>query len=139
MFGGSLAAMIGSSIACQSIEYQPGFNAKHLAWTGIKIFFFFFLKLLPYQFNGQLTRYEFGFNQKSVKGRTQCPIFLYIAINKRIKSKNKYTEKIICFIPFVFYPLIYFSSTPQFKYTLLSFDSYPQVACQFYDKKGCGW
>ncbi|XP_057309583.1 growth hormone-inducible transmembrane protein-like [Hydractinia symbiolongicarpus] len=33
VFGGSLAAMIGSSIACQSIEYQPGFNAKHLAWT----------------------------------------------------------------------------------------------------------
>lgn len=32
VLGGTLAAMIGSSIACQSIEYQPGLNAKHIAW-----------------------------------------------------------------------------------------------------------
>lgn len=32
VFGGSMVAMIGTSIACQAIEYQPGVNAKHLAW-----------------------------------------------------------------------------------------------------------
>lgn len=34
VFGGSLVAMIGTSIACQSIPYEPGLNAKHLAWMG---------------------------------------------------------------------------------------------------------
>eukprot|EP00794_Sanderia_malayensis_P012326 gene12326-13599_t len=34
VLGGSLVAMIGTSIACQSIPYEPGFNAKHLAWIG---------------------------------------------------------------------------------------------------------
>ena len=29
-----MVAMIGSSIACQSIEYERGFNAKHIAWAG---------------------------------------------------------------------------------------------------------
>lgn len=33
VFGGSMVAMIGTSIACQSIQYEPGFNAKHLAWA----------------------------------------------------------------------------------------------------------
>jgi len=33
VFGGGLAAMIGSSIACQSIAYEKGLNAKHLAWA----------------------------------------------------------------------------------------------------------
>jgi len=32
VFGGSMIAMIGSSIACQAIEYEAGLNAKHLAW-----------------------------------------------------------------------------------------------------------
>eukprot|EP00795_Rhopilema_esculentum_P008041 gene8041-13955_t len=34
VLGGSLVAMIGTSIACQSIPYEPGFNAKHLMWIG---------------------------------------------------------------------------------------------------------
>merc|ERR1712168_320706 len=33
IFGGSMVAMIGSSIACRAIEYEPGLNAKHLAWA----------------------------------------------------------------------------------------------------------
>jgi len=33
VFGGSMIAMIGSSIAVQSIEYEPGLNGKHLAWA----------------------------------------------------------------------------------------------------------
>jgi len=32
VFGGSMVAMIGSSMLCQSLEYQPGLNAKHMAW-----------------------------------------------------------------------------------------------------------
>jgi len=32
VFGGSMVAMIGSSMLCRSIEYQPGLNAKHMAW-----------------------------------------------------------------------------------------------------------
>ena len=35
VLGGSLVAMIGTSIACQSIPYEPGFNAKHLMWIGM--------------------------------------------------------------------------------------------------------
>ena len=35
VFGGSLVAMIGTSIACQSIPYEPGLNAKHLMWIGV--------------------------------------------------------------------------------------------------------
>jgi len=34
VLGGSLIAMIGTSIACQSIPYEPGLNAKHLMWIG---------------------------------------------------------------------------------------------------------
>ena len=30
--GGSIAAMIGSSIMCQSIPYKKGFGAKQMAW-----------------------------------------------------------------------------------------------------------
>jgi len=33
VFGGSMIAMIGSSIACHSIQYEAGLNAKHLAWA----------------------------------------------------------------------------------------------------------
>jgi len=33
VLGGSMVAMIGSSMACQAIEYEPGLNAKHLAWA----------------------------------------------------------------------------------------------------------
>lgn len=33
VFGGSMVAMIGSSIACRSIQYEPGLNAKHMAWA----------------------------------------------------------------------------------------------------------
>jgi len=33
VFGGSMVAMIGSSIACRSIEYEKGVNAKHFAWA----------------------------------------------------------------------------------------------------------
>jgi len=29
-----MVALIGSSIACQAIEYEAGVNAKHLAWGG---------------------------------------------------------------------------------------------------------
>merc|ERR1711965_227068 len=33
LFGGSLVAMIGSSMACHAIPYSPpGLNAKHAAW-----------------------------------------------------------------------------------------------------------
>ncbi|XP_066920684.1 growth hormone-inducible transmembrane protein-like [Clytia hemisphaerica] len=32
VFAGSMAALIGSSMACRSIEYEAGLNAKHLAW-----------------------------------------------------------------------------------------------------------
>ena len=44
VFGGSMVAMIGSSIACQAIPYEPGFNGKHVAWAG-KFFLPIFVKL----------------------------------------------------------------------------------------------
>lgn len=34
VLGGSMVAMIGTSIACQTLPYEPGLNAKHLAWIG---------------------------------------------------------------------------------------------------------
>ncbi|XP_047145303.1 growth hormone-inducible transmembrane protein isoform X1 [Hydra vulgaris] len=33
VIGGSMVAMIGSSILCQAIEYEKGLNAKHFAWA----------------------------------------------------------------------------------------------------------
>jgi len=29
-----MVAMIASSMVCMSMDYAPGLNAKHLAWTG---------------------------------------------------------------------------------------------------------
>ena len=29
-----MIATIGSSILCMSLPYEPGLNAKHLAWAG---------------------------------------------------------------------------------------------------------
>ena len=49
-----MIAMIGSSMVCQSIEYQAGFNAKHVAWGGR-----FFLAISKYsycKFKGLLKR-----------------------------------------------------------------------------------
>lgn len=39
-----MVAMIGSSVACQAIPYEPGFNAKHVAWAS-KFFLPIFGKL----------------------------------------------------------------------------------------------